>query len=80
MRTDELWCNGSTTDSDSVCLGSNPGSSTKNSLLLLLSREFFFCAAECLEMPPDVRNLEKVRFLREKLGKNAEIYVILYIN
>ena len=25
MRTDELWCNGSTTDSDSVCLGSNPG-------------------------------------------------------
>ena len=80
MRTDELWCNGSTTDSDSVCLGSNPGSSTKNSLLLLLSREFFCAAAECLEMPPDVRNLEKVRFLREKLGKNAEIYVILYIN
>ena len=24
----ELWCNGSTTDFDSVCLGSNPGSST----------------------------------------------------
>ena len=41
VRTDELWCNGSTTDSDSVCLGSNPGSSTKDSLLILLSREFF---------------------------------------
>jgi hypothetical protein len=25
------WCNGSTTDSDSVCLGSNPGSPAKSS-------------------------------------------------
>ncbi len=24
-----LWCNGSTTDFDSVCLGSNPGNPTK---------------------------------------------------
>ena len=43
MRTDELWCNGSTTDSDSVCLGSNPGSSTKVPLLrgtFLLWAEF----------------------------------------
>jgi hypothetical protein len=26
----ELWCNGSTTDFGSVCLGSNPSSSTKS--------------------------------------------------
>jgi hypothetical protein len=26
----ELWCNGSTTDFGSVCLGSNPSSSTTN--------------------------------------------------
>ena len=26
----ELWCNGSTTDFGSVCLGSNPDSSTIN--------------------------------------------------
>ena len=65
MRTDELWCNGSTTDSDSVCLGSNPGSSTKVPLL----RGTFFCAVGGAEMPPDVRkcrggarNFEKVRF------------------
>ena len=51
MRTDELWCNGSTTDSDSVCLGSNPGSSTKVPLL----RGAFFCAVGGAEMPPDVR-------------------------
>jgi hypothetical protein len=32
------WCNGSTTDSDSVCLGSNPGSpATYNHLKLILS-------------------------------------------
>ena len=57
MRTDELWCNGSTTDSDSVCLGSNPGSSTKNSLLLLLSREFFvLCGGR---MPRDAAGCAK---------------------
>ena len=80
MRTDELWCNGSTTDSDSVCLGSNPGSSTKVPLL----RGAFFCAVggagEYLKMRPDVRkcrggarNFEKVRFftskMMEKCGK-----------
>jgi hypothetical protein len=27
-------------------------------------------------MPPDVQNLEKVRFLREKLGKNQKILQI----
>lgn len=31
----ELWCNGNTTDSDPVVLGSNPGNSTKNITLLL---------------------------------------------
>jgi hypothetical protein len=35
-----LWCNGSTTDFDSVCLGSNPSNPTEkqfsNELLFLL--------------------------------------------
>jgi hypothetical protein len=30
------WCNGSTTDSDSVCLGSNPSSPAKNKTLKCL--------------------------------------------
>ena len=29
----ELWCNGSTTDFGSVCLGSNPSSSTKKPVI-----------------------------------------------
>ena len=28
----ELWCNGSTTDFGSACVGSNPASSTENEL------------------------------------------------
>ena len=28
----ELWCNGSTTDFGSACVGSNPASSTKETL------------------------------------------------
>lgn len=34
----ELWCNGNTTDSDPVVLGSNPGNSTKK---YNTSTEFF---------------------------------------
>jgi hypothetical protein len=33
---DGEWCNGSTTDSDSVCLGSNPSSPANNNQLKLL--------------------------------------------
>ena len=32
-RLDGEWCNGSTTDSDSVCLGSNPSSPASNDRL-----------------------------------------------
>lgn len=31
MIKDELWCNGSTTDFGSACVGSSPASSTRNS-------------------------------------------------
>ena len=31
MITTELWCNGSTTDFGSACVGSSPASSTRNS-------------------------------------------------
>ena len=69
MRTDELWCNGSTTDSDSVCLGSNPGSSTKVPLL----RGAFFCygrgLVECSKMPLVVRDFEKTAFFTSKSRK-----------
>ena len=74
MRTDELWCNGSTTDSDSVCLGSNPGSSTKVPLL----RGTFFCAVGGAEMPLDVRkcrggarNFEYLRFFTSKMTEKC---------
>jgi hypothetical protein len=36
----ELWCNGSTTDFGSVCLGSNPSSSTAKTGLL--TNRFFY--------------------------------------
>ena len=80
MRTDELWCNGSTTDSDSVCLGSNPGSSTK---VPLLRGAFFVMGGAWWNAPRChllCEILKKLRFLREKVGKNGKIHVILYIN
>lgn len=44
----ELWCNGSTTDFGSVCLGSNPSSST-NKKKPLSSVAFF-----CLSISPQI--------------------------
>lgn len=39
QNNSELWCNGNTTDSGPVILGSNPGSSTKKPLIF----QRFFC-------------------------------------
>ena len=36
----ELWCNGSTTDFDSVCLGSNPGSSTNKQFSRIFTTKY----------------------------------------
>lgn len=40
------WCNGSTTDSGPVCLGSNPGRTTKSRLQRPLERLFCFIPLE----------------------------------
>ena len=37
-----LWCNGSTTDSGPVCLGSNPSRTTYSRFLVKRRREFFY--------------------------------------
>ena len=58
MRTDELWCNGSTTDSDSVCLGSNPGSSTK---IPCLPQGFLFLGASGEVVDSQVEGRIKVK-------------------
>ena len=38
---DAELCNGSTTDSGSVCLGSSPGSATKRDCLMKIAVSFF---------------------------------------
>ena len=43
--SDGEWCNGSTTDSDSVCLGSNPGSPASLSYFRYFSDYQDFCAS-----------------------------------
>src|SRR5690348_18160976 len=43
------WCNGSTTDSDSVCLGSNPGSPDRKSTRLNSSHPSISYAVFCLK-------------------------------
>lgn len=36
------WCNGSTADSGSVCLGSNPSETTKKKLIINQLSAFFY--------------------------------------
>ena len=72
MRTDELWCNGSTTDSDSVCLGSNPGSSTK---VPLLRGAFFLCGGWRWGIPQDAAGCAEMSRGRAKFGIIAFFYV-----
>ena len=38
MIKDELWCNGSTTDFGSACVGSSPASSTRKNQKALTER------------------------------------------
>ena len=37
------WCNGSTTDSDSVCLGSKPSDPTGPDVKIIFYARLFFC-------------------------------------
>ena len=64
-----LWCNGNTTDSGPVILGSNPGSPTKERGCVLHPLSLVVYVTHPLNPPPVRGTLDSV------VQKNNEVYV-----